>query len=483
MPAALLALLLAGCATAPGSSYMRGQDVLHSWTQFGPGGVLSLRAVVPAGTNCPSADVDGVAQRMTLRAAASTSATVFAANPAFNPPFAVASCELGLPADTGQVHLAGRRVALGQHPGQTRRIVVVGDTGCRIKVPASGAGDPVQDCSDPQAWPWARIAAAAARTNPDLIIHLGDYHYREYCDDPLRCDRFRQSGTIIGYGWAGWQADFFAPAGSLLGQAPWVFVRGNHENCDRSGEGWMRFLAPAAYVACTDQRYRTPSRSLLSSNFTADAYRINIDSELGLVVADNAGHEDYRPASALPAELDLFRQTLAALRAAPAGQRQWLLAHRPLWYDLLPPELPENAFQAALHQPPSTLQLVLSGHQHAFGTLAFRADADPERYPEGRPAQLIVGASGTQLESLDPKSPLYEGKDGAGSRERSAPDGRLYEGLAAASGIVLNRYGFLLLERDEGDWSGTVLDADGVVLTRCRLKGEAKQFDCRFPGR
>ena len=54
-----------------------------------------------------------------------------------------------------------------------QRILVLGDTGCRIK------GTFVQACNDPVAWPFAGLAKAAAALKPDLVIHLGDYLYRE----------------------------------------------------------------------------------------------------------------------------------------------------------------------------------------------------------------------------------------------------------------------------------------------------------------
>jgi hypothetical protein len=53
------------------------------------------------------------------------------------------------------------------------RILVLGDTGCRIK------GAALQACNDPVQWPFPPLAAAAAKLKPDLILHLGDYHYRE----------------------------------------------------------------------------------------------------------------------------------------------------------------------------------------------------------------------------------------------------------------------------------------------------------------
>ena len=472
---------LAGCATPP---FDQARPLTH-WIQQAPGGGMALRAIVRSGAECPVVSVDRVERTMQIRAQATPAPRLGAPipdNPAFNPDFEVASCELTLERSVSEVSIEGDRLALPKR--DTRRIVVVGDTGCRIKVPASGQGDPIQDCANPEAWPWPKIASAAARTQPDLVIHVGDYHYREYCADAQRCQALWEQGTIISYGWAGWNADFFTPAASLLAVAPWVFVRGNHENCDRAGEGWMRFLSPGPYRACADQRIKSASRSLLGNNLTDDAYRIDLNDQLALMVADNSAHEDYRPASATPQELELFRQTLAALRAAPATQQLWLFSHKPLWYDLLGPVAQPNALQMVLRNTlPANLTLAFAGHQHAFETINFAPDADLTYHPSGRPAQVIVGGSGSQLESLDPESPLYEGVSGVGSQERAQPDGRRYDGVAAASGIVLNRYSFLLLERDDTGWAATVLDKEGLPLSHCRLSGGKKELACTFPER
>jgi len=470
------AVFAAGCAgpaTAP----------LYRWTQLGPEATVSLRAVVPGDAACPKVRVAGRELALDRRAEAGGregGGRERGANPAFDPPFAVASCELALPAATPGDALGGWPVPLPRAP--VRRIVVVGDTGCRIKVPASGPADPVQDCADPAAWPWARLATTAAALQPDLVIHVGDYHYREYCDDPARCGG-KVGGSVAGYGWAGWEADFFAPGAPLLAAAPWVVVRGNHEDCDRAGEGWMRLLSPLPYRPCGDQRYRGASRSVLGNNLTEPAYRIDIDDGLGLVVIDNAGYDDARPAATAAADEALFGEALVALARPAAGRSLWLLSHRPLWYDLLAPATQPNAQQRALQRAaPAELRYILAGHVHAFATLNFARDADPG-YPGGRPAQAIVGGSGTQLDALDPWSPYYEGADGAGSRERRHPGGRLYQGVAAASGLLINRYSFLLLDRrDDGHgWSGALLDPDGGVITRCRLHDDRKEIACDPP--
>jgi len=39
------------------------------------------------------------------------------------------------------------------------------------------------------------------------------------------------------------------PIGSPLRSAPWLFVRGNHEDCKRGGKGWSRLFDPAPFDA------------------------------------------------------------------------------------------------------------------------------------------------------------------------------------------------------------------------------------------
>ena len=219
----------------------------------------------------------------------------------------------------------------------------------------------------------------------------------------------------------------------------------------------MRFLSPLAYRPCGNQKYKTASRSVFGNNMSADAYRIDLGGTLSLVVADNAGQEDFRPVSATPGDVKSFEQTLAILDTTPTTRQLWFVSHRPIWYDLLAAASQPNALQSVLRKGLSDkLKLAFGGHQHAFETIDFAPDADLADHPKGRPGQIIVGGGGTQLEALDPDSSLYEGTIGPRSKERARPDGRVYDGIAAASGLLLNRYSFLLLERDSEGWRGTV---------------------------
>lgn len=466
--------VLGGCASVPGG----GELILHRWSQHLPDRLLSLRAIVHAGAPCPSATVDGFSRPLQARIVAAPTPTPTVAGVAAD--FPVTLCELTVPATTRQARIAGQPVPLAA--ADTRRIVIVGDTGCRIKVPVTGSGDPIQDCADVNAWPWARIAAAAAATRPDLVIHLGDYHYREYCRQPARCSSLAEKGVVIGYGWPGWEADLFTPATPLLAAAPWITVRGNHENCDRGGEGWQRLLSPLPPQTCLSAADGRPPRSVLSNNATADAYRLDLPGLPTLIVADNAGHEDYRPAEATPEDQPLFERTLAALHEAPAGQPLWLLIHKPLWYDLLAADSPANALQTTVrHRPPTALSLVFAGHQHAFQTLVFAGEgAAPPGVPS-RPAQVVVGNGGTQLEIFDPASPFFTDRQPPASQERWRAAERLYDGRRARAGIVVHRYGFLLLERDDdqpGVWRASLRDPEGRSIVACRLDDARKTIAC-----
>jgi hypothetical protein len=119
-------------------------------------------------------------------------------------------------------------------------MVSIGDTGCRGKPPNHGQ----QDCeasAGGDAWPLPELAAQAAKDNPDLVIHVGDYRYFYERDNSTTA-------------WVYWQKDFFPAAQPLLLAAPWVFIRGNHESCDPSdkpfGPGYFQLFGWQAGETC-----------------------------------------------------------------------------------------------------------------------------------------------------------------------------------------------------------------------------------------
>jgi hypothetical protein len=380
-----------------------------TWTLLGSDGTLSVRSVVAADAACPEAVADGTELPMRPRAAA-------------EPDFPVVVCETRAPATTANLTIAGSPTPV--LPQEVRRIVVLGDTGCRLE------GRAVQDCNDPRAWPFAAIALRAASHRPDLVMHVGDYYYRE---TPCPAGRAGCAGSPHGDSWTTWQADFFAPAAPLLSAAPWVLVRGNHELCGRGGEGWRRLLDPhLASAACTAR---------------TDPYALRV-SELDLRVLDSADADDFTA----PTEKVAAYATQMASLLKTAPSHAWLLTHRPLWA-LAQGELAGKTLNATLQeashgQIPPGLDIVVSGHLHDFTSYEFGSE---------RPAQLIVGDSGDTMLPLG-KAPLL---------------GAVIDGFKARKAFALERFGFFLLERTAAGWDGTLYDSEDSALARCKLSGRA----------
>src|SRR5581483_4313059 len=192
---ALLALLLEGCAhAAPGDAAAAPPVVAASLKKKTPGGGAEVRAITDRGA-CPSLTVDAAKAPMTLRAPASNDFP--------------ALCSARLPDGAKAASIEG--VAVPMPVADPQRILVLGDTGCRIK------GTYLQACNDPRAWPFPGLAKAAAALKPDLVLHVGDYLYRE---SPCPEGNAGCAGSPYGDNWPSWNADFFAPAAPLLAAAP-----------------------------------------------------------------------------------------------------------------------------------------------------------------------------------------------------------------------------------------------------------------------
>ena len=151
---------------------------------------------------------------------------------------------------------------------------------------------------------FAQIAHSAAAWRPDLVIHVGDYFYR---DDPCPAGNAGCTGSPTGDTWAAARADFFAPAAPLLAAAPWIFVRGNHEACDRTGEAWFRLLD---LRPCPDQ-----------CRDRIEPYVVTT-GELDWYVLDSTAADDVHPAAEHVADFAAQFAALAEHRGRRAGPRQ-----------------------------------------------------------------------------------------------------------------------------------------------------------------
>jgi len=388
------------------------------WVRLGANGTLEAR-VATGSAQCPEILLDGHANRMAVRAAAT-------------PEFPLL-CAASLPAQVHRAAIGGLDLVLPVADPQ--RILVLGDTGCRIK------GSALQACNDPKQWPFATLAASAARLKPDLVIHVGDYLYRENAC-PAR--NAGCAGTPFGDNWPTWDADFFAPAAPLLAAAPWVFVRGNHEDCQRAGFGWTRLLAAGAF---------DPARPC--ADHTAP-YTVPLDA-MKLVVMDDANAPDTSvDASAVPA----YRAEFAALGNETAPL--WLLSHRPVWGAVSGPLGIPVGGNATLIEAvgtggiPKPVELLLSGHIHAFEAMNYKDKAPP---------QIIIGGGGDKLDDTpkDLKGAIFQGSSG----------------VSVKDGLSIDGFGFLLLTKAAAGWDIQLYDQNGAPVRKCAFAG--RRVDCPRP--
>jgi len=438
-------------------------QVEAAWVELGPNGPIA-RALT-AGATCPTltTTVSGVptTQTMNLRVAAgtiplrttiSTSVNVSTTPPTITPivagatskpsVFPVNTCELS-PLPTGTTSAVvnaswgggpqGINLPLPKANPQT--IVVIGDTGCRMQI-----GDVFQDCNQavftpngstyptqPNGYPFATTAMNAAALHPDLVIHVGDYMYR---DNECPPDIAGCAGSPWGYGWDGWEADFFSPAAPLLAAAPWIVVRGNHEQCTRSGQGWYRFLDTNPYDSTNVKTCNLSANDIPTSSFATStpeasgsyntAYGVSIGSGTQILVFDSSNVSKSAITSpgsgATLGQFTAFTNeaaTIAGLAVNPSAQFNIWANHHPILgfsegsvgatptggqpalLSVLEAAYPTTVF-------PPGINMVLHGHTHLFEAIDF--NPIPTGTANGYPATFVSGNAGTQLDTALPSS-------------------------------------------------------------------------------
>lgn len=386
----------------------------HAWVQMVTGGA-ELRVIVKRGAACPVARADARALRLARRPAPVSPLADFPD-----------TCQARLPDGTKRLTLRGRSLPVPK--AKVTRILVVGDTGCRVT-----PGEQ-QDCGID--WPFGRIAAGGAAHKPDLIVHVGDYYYRENCaDGTKRCES-----------WQNWKLDFFDPAKPLLAAAPWVFARGNHENCARANQGWFRYLDEApAPLPCPDARPRP--------------FVVPIGG-LSLVVVDSADIVDAWDGDQ---KLKALAADIAGLDPRPTGP-QWIVTHKP---PFVKGYIDPNIVSGGPQQDPSLpeVQAILAGHLHLFGSFDFAGK---------RPSQLIVGGGGTRLMKLATElDRRIAATDRNAMLEKTGPiDGE------QADYTAKGQFGYLLLERADASsdtWKGTLYGPADEAMASCTILNRSLQ--------
>ena len=348
-----------------------------------------LRAAEAGANPCPTITINGgTPVQMNLRAAATTSLALRSVNtpPAKPALFPVSSCEYQLPSGATSAVVAGQSLPLPK--ANPTKIVVIGDTGCRLQ-----NGNGTQSCNDPNPngtdtpYPFAAIAALAAAQNPDLVLHVGDYAYR---DNPCPAGQgYNCGGSPWGFGWDTWQADLFTPGAPLLAAAPWIMTRGNHEQCNRAGQGWYRFLDTNPYDTTGVHTCDNPANDAIATGGNwNNPFLVNINSSTQVVVFDTANAKPQSQSPALPTGPgSLFYTTYASelttagnlVGASPLPFNLWSNHHPIFGYATgSPPTNPIPAFLPVMNSVfpgtyfPPPINLALHGHTHDYQAINFQ---------------------------------------------------------------------------------------------------------------
>jgi hypothetical protein len=420
---------------------------------LGEGGAPVAR-VVTAEASCPAIRIDGATLPMDVRVKPQTLPLRPTRSPVEDSKpsvFPLLTCEKVIPPHTTSVFVDGKPLPLP--PEQINRIVVIGDTGCRIKKSENAA----QACNDAKEYPFATVAAQAAKWKPDLVVHVGDYLYRENaCPDGNKgC-----AGSPWGYGWDAWSADFFGPAKPLLQAAPWVMVRGNHESCSRAGQGWWRMMDPRALI---------PGRDCVNAanddnGDYSDPYAVPIGGSSQFIVLDTSNTPGgvIKPGDIRQikyAEMYRMMDKLSESANYNIG-----VNHHPILGFAAKQDANGNVtlqpgnggLQSVLGQInplylPPRIDAMLSGHVHVWEEISFSTP---------HPTQFIAGFSGTAEDIVPLPATIPAG-------QTPAP-GAIVDHFSS----WVNGFGYMTMERQgSNQWNVKIWDLQGKEVNACRIDG------------
>jgi hypothetical protein len=469
--AAVIALI-GGLMASTGAAHA--DNVIASWIQLGPGSsggstygdqpasttpTILARAVISGGA-CPALMVDGTTgPTMTPRFDASTLGSLTPSPATNQAPFGTVTytngaagyptsfvsntspsnfpdgtamattawteCEAVIPAGHIRATIGGQTLKLPI--ANPQRILVLADTGCRM------SGSAQQNCHSAAGFPFAALAAYEAQFQPDLIVHVGDYFYRdtncivpaagsvaahEYvtgCSDPTNAAYEPWADTFDS-----WNADVFYPGKPLLAAAPWVMTRGNHESCGRGARGWFAFLDPHPYnynqVNCLGGAgYTTAAPGGAYSGDFTPTYVVPA-GQVNLLVHDSSFGNDSKIDTNMSKNYD-YELTALLTALGAGGPSRVFVTHKPTFG--LVSGAPNNggdfteqyAFTGAptgigsafTGGVPASIALFLSGHIHQFEYVNFN---DYTHYAP----QMIVGVGGDNLDpTANPNgtNPIY----------------------------------------------------------------------------
>jgi len=478
---------LAGTATASASG------VVSAYTLVTPTSVsktkLQVRAVIPSGIGCPrlvlkKGNGSRATVKMKKRSPGATTGAAFASTRA---------CEANIPRLRSGIASARVGAVSVPHslPVRFKKIAMIGDTGCRVDDDSDPSDIDVQDCAktsgtDPaEYWPLSRNATAIAKEKPDLTVFTGDFYYREdpcpagyeaKCGgSPPPIDSFKFNDTDYG-----WMADVFVPMAPLFRAAPILAVRGNHEQCDRGGNGWFLFFEVTTALgpdACAPPTVGGDTVPNITPTWAFDA-PIRKGRNLRIVAVDSAYGRNFDITDWVNTQRPRY-EAAQRLSTPKKGRESWLLTHRPMFgvepvEEAAPGLLPYTSIDqtASAFGLIGNYQLMVASHVHV---------AQVVKIP-GQPIQMVVGNGGSKPDVSTESSyriPDYGPLRNAAG-EPLSPSYTPYEKPSYLWNRV--KYGYTIMKpgNKAKRWTATHRDYTGKTFATCSLAG--KNMTCTNSG-
>lgn len=423
------------------------------------------RALTRAEDECPS--VSGYGANGFVEIAMTPRLPGPNAAPAFSQ---IVACSASLPLGLRSASINGKSIPAAM-PSSVDKIAMFADSGCRMDQYR------IQDCNNANKWPLAQIAGRIAAQKPDLIIDPGDYVYREIrCPEKFVNECGGTIGPMDGFPFSetdlGWVQEFFDPAAALFPVAPIAFLRGNHEDCGRGGNGWFLYLDPFPGSETTCDPYITDEGLEATVPQTTPAWSfdavISDGRMLRLAMVDSAYGSDRSLTSWVDQQRVIYQQADALTRPNPSVE-SWLVTHRPIFAiissTLLPKDDPladkwtSDGQMVASYGLLGNYDMILASHNHY---------AQVTQIP-GQPAATILGNGGALLEpATGYEVPSY----GPLARGDGAP---LVPGLAPYPNASFQwtnvQYGYAIASPNQsrGSWTISHFNFDGERSATCAL--------------
>lgn len=452
---AVAAIGLIGCASVPNeASTATSPAMIDALFTVKAAGERSVVRAITRASLCPDITwSDGRSERMRVRADVALVPLRGDSAQSDSKPanFDVLTCEIDWSHSAASAIVEDRVVPAPRK--EIRKIVLIADTGCRMKASENA----FQECNDSARWPFAQVASSAAALKPDLVIHIGDIHYRE---SPCPAGDGGCAGSPWGYGYDAWKADLFAPAAPLLAAAPWLFVRGNHESCFRAGQGWFRFVDAGAW---TSARSCDSPQQDTDADFTAP-YAVPVGADSQFIVFDSSKSSGKPYASTDAAFGKYAAQIQQVSQLAETTKHSFFLSHHPLLAfaptDAAGTAKPggsrglQSAFASLFPQRlfPDSVDVVMHGHIHLFEAMSFSS---------AHPASVLFGNAGSATDGHAPMS--------------VAIGTEAYPGAPVDDYASRSEFGFAVMDRIDGSgeaqWRITEYDVRGDAKIVCEIHG------------